>query len=61
MKLQFERGSIDACPRIITSDWVQLTYCTIRDDHDTDIAIYDGNFWILNDGSKWSDVIISED
>ncbi len=61
MKLRFELGCEDKEARTVqvAGDWVQITYDTIRDRDDNEIAIYNGDYWVLEDGTMWSDVIVS--
>jgi hypothetical protein len=40
-------------------EFVQITYASIRNDKDEDLAFYINGYWIAQDSTSWSDIIIS--
>lgn len=62
MNLRFEYGAIDKEPVEISSDWFQITYEEIRNEHDEPVAIFQDGFWVCGGHGKFSDIVLfSED
>ena len=59
MFIRFEYGAIDKEPLTFTGGWFQITYNAIKDENDSEIAFYDGSFWVLNDScERYSDIVL---
>ena len=45
--LRFEYGALDKEPFVLTDEWFQITYETIRNSKDDDVAIFADGFWYV--------------
>ena len=60
--LRFEYGALDKEPLVLSDDWFQITYESIRDSNDFEVAFFVDGLWFVPDNQEtYSDIVLYQD